>query len=340
MTDHPPLKFAAIGLDHRHIYHQVGRLLELGAVCKGWHGRDDAVPLEGFVKRFPELHRVADPRVLLEDPEVQLIVSAGIPGERAEIAIEAMRHGKDVMVDKPGVITADQLDAVRQAQRRDRQDLVGQLLRALRGAGDDPGAGAGRGRRARPGGADRGLRPAPPQPPPAPALVLRSGPRRRHPRRHRLAPDRPVPGVHRRERRRDRRERGRQPRQPRDPRVRGLRRDPAAQRPRPAATSGSTGTPPTACRPGATAAARSSAPRATSSCGNTSTSPAAPAPTTCSWSTAKAPATSTAARRPLPYYERLIADVFERTETAMPQAHCFKVCELAVRAQAKATRLG
>ena len=74
---------------------------------------------------------------------------------------------------------------------------------------------------------------------------------------------------------------------PETPDVRGLRRDPAAQRARPAATSGSTGTRPTACRPGATAAARSSAPRATSSCANTSTSPAARAPTTCSWSTAQ-----------------------------------------------------
>ena len=42
---------------------------------------------------------------------------------------------------------------------------------------------------------------------------------------------------------------------------------------------------------------------------------------------------------PLPYYERLIADVFERTEAAMPQAHCFKACELAVTAQAQAERL-
>ncbi len=117
MADHPPLKFAAIGLDHRHIYHQVGRLLELGAECVGYHSRDDAVPLEGFVKRFPDLGRVADPRVLLEDPEVQLIVTAGIPGERAQIATLAMRHGKDVMVDKPGVITADQLAAVKQAQK-------------------------------------------------------------------------------------------------------------------------------------------------------------------------------------------------------------------------------
>ena len=42
---------------------------------------------------------------------------------------------------------------------------------------------------------------------------------------------------------------------------------------------------------------------------------------------------------PLPYYERLRDDIFARTETAMAQAHCFKVCELALRAQAQATRL-
>ena len=42
---------------------------------------------------------------------------------------------------------------------------------------------------------------------------------------------------------------------------------------------------------------------------------------------------------PLPYYEALLRDVRERTETAMPQAHCFKVMELALRAQAEARRL-
>jgi predicted dehydrogenase len=109
MADHPPLNFAAIGLDHRHIYHQVGRLIELGAECNGYYIRDSAAPLEGFVRRFPALRRVRDVRALLEDPEVQLIVTAAIPSERAEIALEAMRHGKDVMVDKPGVITKAQL---------------------------------------------------------------------------------------------------------------------------------------------------------------------------------------------------------------------------------------
>jgi predicted dehydrogenase len=117
MPVHPPLKFAAIGLDHRHIYHQVGRLLGLGAECKGYHARDSAVPLEGFVRRFPDLPRVRDVRALLEDPEIRLIVTAAIPSERAEIALEAMRHGKDVMVDKPAVITPAQLADVMHLQQ-------------------------------------------------------------------------------------------------------------------------------------------------------------------------------------------------------------------------------
>ncbi len=282
MAEHPPLKFAAIGLDHRHIYHQVGRLLERGAVCKGFHARDDAVPLEGFVKRFPELRRVADARVLLEDPAVQLIVSAGIPGERAEIAIATMRQGKDVMVDKPGVITAAQLDAVRQAAGGEWENMVGELFRAVRGAGDDPGGRAGRGRRARPGRADDRPRPAPAEPPPAPGLVLRSAPGRRHPRRHRLASGRPVSALHGSTTRRS--SPARSPimptRKARSSRI-SARFFCAASMP--AAISGSTGTRRTACRPGAMAAARSSAPRAISSCASMSTSAAARAPTICSW---------------------------------------------------------
>ena len=43
---------------------------------------------------------------------------------------------------------------------------------------------------------------------------------------------------------------------------------------------------------------------------------------------------------PLPYFARLAADVRDRTETAMPQDHAFRVTELALQAQAQATRLG
>jgi hypothetical protein len=39
---------------------------------------------------------------------------------------------------------------------------------------------------------------------------------------------------------------------------------------------------------------------------------------------------------PLNYGEQLVYDVVNRTETAMPQAHCFLASELALRAQALA----
>ncbi len=111
----PPIKFAAIGLDHRHIYEMVGRLVALGAECIGWWTEGEPRPLAGFLKRFPDIPRVADRRRLLEHPDVALIVCAAIPADRAEIAIEAMRHGKDVMVDKPGCTTAGQLAELRAA---------------------------------------------------------------------------------------------------------------------------------------------------------------------------------------------------------------------------------
>lgn len=111
------IRFAAIGLDHRHIYGQVKCLLDAGAECVGFHQPTDIHPLAGFVERFPQVPRVESRERLLEDPSIQLIVTAGIPAERAELAVAAMRHGKDVMVDKPGVTTKAQLAEVRKVQK-------------------------------------------------------------------------------------------------------------------------------------------------------------------------------------------------------------------------------
>jgi predicted dehydrogenase len=118
------LRFAAIGLDHRHIYGQVGRLLELGCECAGWWAEGgDPQPLEGFVKRFPHLQRVDDKRRLLEDPSIALIVTAAVPSDRADVAIAAMEHGKDVMSDKPGCTSLAQLDDLRAAVAPHRRDV-------------------------------------------------------------------------------------------------------------------------------------------------------------------------------------------------------------------------
>ncbi|MFM8681925.1 MAG: Gfo/Idh/MocA family protein [Alphaproteobacteria bacterium] len=116
MSDHPRLRFAAIGLDHRHIYDQVKSLLDIGAECVGFWTAEDTLPLKGFMERFPHVPRVDDRRRLLEDPTIQLVTCAAIPRDRAGHAIEAMRHGKDFMVDKPGLVDFGQLAEIRRVQ--------------------------------------------------------------------------------------------------------------------------------------------------------------------------------------------------------------------------------
>ncbi len=112
------MRFAVIGLDHRHIYHMVEGLLAAGADCAGYDpATSDPRVLAGFEERFPQLAKVRDRRRLLEDPHVDAIVCAAIPRDRAAIATDAMAHGKDVMVDKPGVTSFDQLAIVQQAVR-------------------------------------------------------------------------------------------------------------------------------------------------------------------------------------------------------------------------------
>ncbi|MCR9138967.1 MAG: Gfo/Idh/MocA family oxidoreductase [Alphaproteobacteria bacterium] len=107
------LKLAVIGVDHRHIYGQLAGMLALGCVCKGWWTEGDPQPVDGFVERFPHIPRVADRKTLLDDPEIDLVLIADVPVRRAERAIEAMRSGKDVMTDKPGCTTLSQLEEIR-----------------------------------------------------------------------------------------------------------------------------------------------------------------------------------------------------------------------------------
>lgn len=109
------INFAAIGLDHRHIYEQVGRLIDLGAHCVGYWTAGNPQTLAGFSKRFPQIPRLQDATTLYNDPNVQLIVTAAVPRDRADIAVRAMQAGKDVMSDKPGVTTMADLARIKQA---------------------------------------------------------------------------------------------------------------------------------------------------------------------------------------------------------------------------------
>ncbi|MGV1791772.1 Gfo/Idh/MocA family protein [Rhizobium sp. A37_96] len=116
------LRFAAIGLNHDHIYGQVNVMLRAGAELVAFHAIEDDLATV-FAGRFPQAKRVADKRAILEDRSIDLIVSAAISSERSGLAIEAMRHGKDVMLDKPGMVTLDQLADVRRVQAETRRIL-------------------------------------------------------------------------------------------------------------------------------------------------------------------------------------------------------------------------
>lgn len=106
-------RFAALGLDHRHIYDLTAGLIAAGAQCVGHDPlTSDPRVLAGFRRRFPDVPAL-DRGVLLRDPSIDFVVIAAVPRDRAALAVMAMRHGKHVMTDKPGVTTESQLDAVR-----------------------------------------------------------------------------------------------------------------------------------------------------------------------------------------------------------------------------------
>lgn len=104
---------AVLGIDHRHIFGMIEGMLAAGARCTGWWSEGTPETLAGFQKRFSDLPRFDSADEILSDPHVQMVLIAAPPNLRADLAIRAMRAGKDVMVDKPGCTTREQLEAIR-----------------------------------------------------------------------------------------------------------------------------------------------------------------------------------------------------------------------------------
>ena len=112
----PRIRFAAIGLNHGHIYGQTEAVLGGGGELAWVYAREPEL-LDAYTKRFPQAKRARSEEEILQDASIQLVVSAAIPDERAPLGLRVMRHGKDYMADKPGVTTLEQLAEVRRVQR-------------------------------------------------------------------------------------------------------------------------------------------------------------------------------------------------------------------------------
>ena len=107
--------FAVSGISHNHIYGQVDAMRAAGCRLAGFYAPEDDLAAD-FARAYPDARRAADERELLDAANVRLMVGAGIPSERAAMALRAMRAGKDVMVDKPGCTTQSQLDELKATQ--------------------------------------------------------------------------------------------------------------------------------------------------------------------------------------------------------------------------------
>jgi predicted dehydrogenase len=111
------IRFAAIGLNHNHIYGQVDCLIRAGAELVSCYAKEPELVAE-FSAKYPQAKLARRPGEILEDETIQVITSASIPNERAPLGIQAMQHGKDFLSDKPGFATLEQLAEVREAQRK------------------------------------------------------------------------------------------------------------------------------------------------------------------------------------------------------------------------------
>ncbi len=116
--------FAAIGLDHGHIYGMCEGLIGAGATLR-WVYDPDPAKVAAFRERFPQARAAREESEVLQDDGVHLVAGAAVTGDRCALGLRVMEAGKDYFSDKAPLTTLDQLAAARQAvQRLDRKYAV------------------------------------------------------------------------------------------------------------------------------------------------------------------------------------------------------------------------
>jgi predicted dehydrogenase len=114
------IKFAVINIDHPHIYGMTDAIKRGGGELVALYAKQPDLAA-AFVKNYPEAKLAKNENEILEDPSIHLVLSSGIPDERAPLGIRVMQHGKDYLTDKPGIITLEQLAEVKKVQKETKR---------------------------------------------------------------------------------------------------------------------------------------------------------------------------------------------------------------------------
>ncbi|MES2330448.1 MAG: Gfo/Idh/MocA family oxidoreductase [Bacteroidota bacterium] len=116
----PKIRFSVININHAHIGGMVNAVTRGGGQLVSVYAKEPDL-LANFTRQFPQAKVAKSEQEILEDNTIQLILSSGIPDERAPLGVKVMKHGKDYLVDKPGIITLDQLAEARKVQKETKR---------------------------------------------------------------------------------------------------------------------------------------------------------------------------------------------------------------------------
>jgi len=114
------IKFSVININHSHIYGMVDAVTRGGGQLVSFYAKEPDL-VSAFQKRYPQAKLAKDKKEILDDKSIQVVLSSGIPVERAPLGIEVMKAGKDYLVDKPGITSLEQLAQVRKVQKETKR---------------------------------------------------------------------------------------------------------------------------------------------------------------------------------------------------------------------------
>jgi predicted dehydrogenase len=104
--------FAAMALDHGHIYGMCNGLTEAGGTLKYVYDPDPA-KVAAFCQRYPNVKAVRHEEEILNDSQIKLVAAAAVTSERCQLGLKVMDHGKDYFTDKAPFTTLEQLENAR-----------------------------------------------------------------------------------------------------------------------------------------------------------------------------------------------------------------------------------